>query len=381
VADPKDRRLLVRRTRDSKPPFYRTLPEGMIHQWDGSDALRTEGRSFDWNRNWSYDWRPEPEQGGAGDFPFSEPELRALAEFLFSRANVFAVLGYHNGPNAVLRPPSTGSDNDLANGDLNVMKELAEVGAKYTGFPVLAVVKYHDAASRDANLHGHFHNFGYHHLGLFVFEFELGTLANSAGLTTEKLHKARNHRDHEAHQRKLMKWWDTRKKRDPIFVPWTRFAHPQLGAVEVGGLVRKYLGSPTLPDLKRIAEGTYKFTLEHAAHHPRVVIEDLDATRVGEGVYRVRARVANRGQFPTNVTEKGRSLRRLRPVRVEFHPAPGVKLLSRTGHHDLGHLGGVTDGRSLEWFVAVEGEGPALCDLRVWGGTGGNVSATVGRPS
>ena len=233
VADPKDRRLLVRRTKDSPPPFYRTLPEGMIHDWDGSDSIRVEGRSFDWNRNWSYDWRPEPEQSGAGDFPFSEPELRALAEFIHSRPGLFGVLGYHTGPAAVLRPPSTGADSDLDAADVRVMQELAEIGARHTGFPVIPVVKYHRKSERDINLRGHFHDFCYHHLGLFAFEFELGVLLNSAGIGTEAILGAKDEPASEALVRRMMKWWDRQTKRDRIFAPWTPYRHPQLGKVEV----------------------------------------------------------------------------------------------------------------------------------------------------
>ena len=380
VPDPKDKRLLIRRTKDSKPPFYRTLPEGLIHAWDGTDHIGVEGRGFDWNRNWSYDWRPEPEQGGAGDFPFSEPEMRSLAEFLFNRPNVFGALGYHNGPNAVLRPPSTGADTDLDADDVKVMQELAEVGAKHTKFPVVPVVKYRRDNDRDLNLRGHFHNFGYQHLGLFVFEFELGMLLNSAGISTKTIFAAKNEQEYEVLIRRMMKWWDKQQKRDPVFAPWTPFPHPQLGTVEVGGLLPKFMAGPTLADLKTLSAGTYKFTLEHAGRHPRVVIEHLCVERVGAEVYRLRARVANRGQFPTHVTNKGKSLRRLKPVRVEFHPGDGVKLLSQTGHHSLGHLAGVTDGRELEWFVVAEGETDTLCELRVSGGTGGNVTAGVSRP-
>ena len=381
VADPKDRRLLIRRTRDSKPPYYRTLPEGMIHEWDGTDNVRVEGRSFDWNRNWSYDWQPEPAQGGAGDFPFSEPEMRGMAEFVFGRPNIFGVLGYHNGPNAVLRPPSTGADRDLDAADVNVMEELAQIAAKHTKFPVVPVVKYHRSSSRDINLRGHFHNFGYHHLGLYVFEFELGMILNSAGLKTkDDIFAVTCEAEYEALFRKMMKWWDGLKKRDPIFQPWRKFDHPQLGQVEIGGLLKKYLAGPTLKDLRRIARGTYRFTLEHAARHPRVTVEDVRVDRVGDKVYRIRARVANRGEFPTHVTNKGRGLRRLKPVRVEFAPAEGVELLSRAGHQSLGHMAGVSDGRELEWFVSAPGRGKTLCELKVFAGTGGNVSATVSRP-
>ncbi|MGD8237931.1 MAG: M14 family metallopeptidase [Armatimonadota bacterium] len=380
AADPADGRLLVRRTKDSEPPYYRTLPEGVIHEWDGMDHISVEGRSFDWNRNWSYDWRPEPEQDGAGDFPFSEMELRALADFIFSRPNIFGMLGYHNGPNAVLRPPSTGSEDDLDEGDVRIMQELAEIGAEHTGFPVIPVVKYHRDNSRDVNLRGHFHNFGYQHLGLFVFEFELGMLLNSAGITTKEIFAAKDDEEYERLTRRMMEWWDEQKTRDAIFAEWTPFEHPQLGPVEIGGLLRKHMAGPTLSDLAAIAAGTYQFTLAHAERHPRVVIEDVRADRVGEEVYRIRARVANRGQFPTHVTAKGRKLKRLKGVRVELHPAASVRLLSQTGHQSLGHLAGVTDGRDLEWFASVERPTKALCELRVLGGTGGNVAASVGRP-
>ena len=92
-----------------------------------------------------------------------------------------------------------------------------------------------------------------------------------------------------------------------------------------------------------------------------MAIEDVTTEEVGKGVHRVRARVVNRGEFPTYVTQKGRGLRRLRPVRVEFHPEG--ELLSLQGHFDLGHLPGVTGGRVLEWFVG-KGSGKKLGRIR-----------------
>ena len=124
------------------------------------------------------------------------------------------------------------------------------------------------------------------------------------------------------------------------------------------------------------------YPLEHAGKHPHVVLEALSVTAVGDAIYRIRARVANRGAFPTHVTVKGRALSRLRPVRVEFHPAADVDLLSLHGHVDVGHLDGVTGSRSLEWFVsAPETSRQVLCEIRVLGGTGGNVCREVSRPT
>jgi len=374
--DPEDSRLLIKRKADSKGPFYRVLPEGEIHQWDGSDHISIDGRGFDWNRNWSYDWQPEPKQGGAGDFPFSELEMRHLAGFIYNRPNLFGVSDYHTGPNAVLKPPSRGSEKDLDAGDLRTMEDLARIGSKHTGFPITPIVKYHWKRGRDTDSHGT-STTSYYHLGLFVIAFELGVMKNSAGITTEQQFAVQNDEDRQEQMRKLMKWWDEQEERDPIYQDWKAFQHPQLGQVEIGGFLRRHMSNPALRDLKKIAEGTYKFALEHAAKHPRITLEDLQVEAVDGQVYRIRARVANRGEFPTHISNKGKSLRRPRPVRLEFHPAQGVQLLSSQGHCSLGHLGRITSSRLLEWFVLAPQDEELLCEIRVFGSTGGNIQELV----
>ena len=67
----------------------------------------------------------------------------------------------------------------------------------------------------------------------------------------------------------------------------------------------------------------------------------------------------------------------MRPVRVEFHPTEGAKLLSTQGHHSLGHLGGITGSRFLEWFISAPENADVLCEIKVFGGTGGNVKQIV----
>jgi hypothetical protein len=373
--DPKDPRLLIRRKADSLGPFYKVYPEGEVLNWDGSDNLRGEDRHIDWNRQWSSDWKPEPEQGGSGDFPYSEPEMRHFAQFIAARRNVFGILGYHTGPAAFLRPPSTPGDAALDEGDLRRMEELGAVATKCTGLPATPVFRYCGKRSRDLALYGHFPSTGYQHWGLFVFEFELGTIMDSAGMGFNECMAWHTDEDRQEGARRLMRWWDKQGRKPPIFVPWRKFDHPQLGPVEIGGRVLRDWAGMTLPDLRKRCAGTYRFTLHHAAQHPRVVLEAADAARVGEGVWRIRARVANRGVFPTHVTARGAKLRRLPTVRVEFTPDKGVELLSMTGHQELGHLAGLTGQRTLEWFV--RGRAGASCRIAVRGGTGGNAAVEV----
>ena len=206
-------------------------------------------------------------------------------------------------------------------------------------------------------------------------------MKNSAGITTEQQFEVETNEDSEAEMRKLMKWWDEQEEREPIYQDWQPFDHPQLGKVEIGGFLRRHLSNPTLRDLAKISEGTYKFTLEHAAKHPLIALEDVKVDAMGDRVFRIRARVANRGEFPTNVSNKGKNLRRLRPVRVEFYPVEGIELLSAQGHYSLGHLSGITGGRMLEWFVSAPEDESDLCQIRVFGGTGGNVEQNVKKTS
>ncbi len=375
VADPKDPRLMMRRKPDSKGPFYKLFPEGEIARWDGAENFAVEGRQIDWNRQWAYDWQPEPEQGGSGDFPYSEPEMRAFAEFVIARPNIFGILGYHTGPAAFLRPPSSPDDKSLDESDVRKMEELGAVAKRHTGLPCVPVYRYCAKKDRGAILHGHFPTTAYQHWGLFGFEFELGTILDSAGMDFDAQFSWETNDERHEGERRLMRWWDRRGRKPRIFLPWKRFNHPQLGPVEIGGRVFSVWAGMTMSDLKKRCAATYKFTLHHAAQHPDVGIRDVEAKNLGAGVWRIRARVVNRGAFPTHITNRGAKLSRLRPVRVEFLPDPGVELLSQAGHQDIGHLPGPAGCRRLEWFVRARK--PAACRIEAKGGTGGNSAATV----
>jgi hypothetical protein len=383
IADPEDARLLIWRTPDAAGPFYRVLPEGEIHQWDGTDHLLLDGRSFDWNRNWSYSWRPEPEQAGAGDYPYSEPEMRHLAEFIAHHRNLFGILSYHNGINGVLRPPSSGSEDEIEGGDLYTLQKLAQLAAEHTGLTAYAVSKIHAKGARDGHLWGHSLSTAYFQWGLFMFEIELGLMMNSAGVTTEEYlelaHAEKGSPYPPTAVRRLMRWWDSQpvETRDPLFEAWEPYQHPQLGPVEIGGFLRRHQGGPSFADLAALVKGTYAFTVDHARKCPRVELEDLRVDAVAAGVFRIRVRVANRGEFPTHISNRGRGLRRFPPVRVEFQAAEGVTLLSAQGHYTLGHLAGLVGSQSLEWFVSAHQGAGELCELRVLGGTGGNLRRWV----
>lgn len=81
---------------------YRVYAEGASLTREVTD----EREEPDFNRNWSAEWnRGEP---GAGPYPFSLPEVRAVAEFITSHPNIFFTYTIHSGGGArnyIVRPP------------------------------------------------------------------------------------------------------------------------------------------------------------------------------------------------------------------------------------------------------------------------------------
>ena len=111
-------RLLVRRApEDREGPFYRCLPEGRFVQddWDGVTIKAAPlSEQLDLNRNFPLRWRQEFEQKGAGPYPVSEPEVKALVDFLVAHPNVCHAITYHTFSGVFLRPYSNEPDEALA---------------------------------------------------------------------------------------------------------------------------------------------------------------------------------------------------------------------------------------------------------------------------
>ena len=111
-------RLLPRPSRRDDPQL------GRREHPDRASAL--EG--LDLNRNWPADWAPEAEQPGAGPFPTSEPEVRALVEAIVARKNITSYIRYHTFSGVHLRPWSGHSDDDFPVPDLRAFKLIGRGG-------------------------------------------------------------------------------------------------------------------------------------------------------------------------------------------------------------------------------------------------------------
>ena len=143
-----DSRLMEKRTPNELGGlYYRLLSEGLLEDYDGyiiKIARPLEG--LDFNRNFPFQWRTEGEQQGAGPFPTSETEVRALVNFIIEHPNINIAITFHTFSRVILRPYSTKPDDDMNTDDLWVFKRIGELGTKLTGYRCVSTFhdfKYH----------------------------------------------------------------------------------------------------------------------------------------------------------------------------------------------------------------------------------------------
>lgn len=354
--DEEDPRILVRREPgETEGPFYQVCTEGLIHDYDGGSVVAGT-RSIDFNRNFAAKWEPI---GVSADYPFSEVETRAVGEFTLSHPNIFAGVDFHCGTNAILRL-TTKSDSEIDQADLGLILEIGRLAADTTGLPLMSVRDYGDAWRTPQTLPGCSEFWAYYQLGISFYVIELGNGFNSAGITAQDYFASDAKTKATVFMRRVLKCHDDHGSE--LFAPWQPFEHPQLGRVEIGGILHGMGYYMYPPSMKKVIPKTTQFVLQHAQRHPNLTLTDVATTVCGGGVHRVRATIANLGGFSTQVMSAGGIPSMRRPVRVELKLAEGMELLSRTPVFELGSLGDRGGSAKVEWFVKAPDGGTVTVD-------------------
>lgn len=377
VASEKDPRLLRRRQpHDRSAQAYQLYPEGDINDFDGFTVRAAPPRQgLDLNRNFPHNWAPEGVQRGAGPFPTSEPETRAVAQFFAEHSNINGVQSYHTYSGVLLRPFSGRPDSEMPTHDLRVYQAIGERGTTLTGYPHTAVhsgFRYHPKET----LHGGFFDWLYGDLGIFAYANELWDVVVEAGIGKEEGGILRRDfmewlRDHpEEDDLKLLRFNDRHDLGG--FEAWRPFEHPQLGPVEIGGWdYRRFWGVAPLKFLEAIAEKHTRFTLEHAAMAPRLGWGRRELVSLGGGLYGVKAVLENQGFLPTDTSQQARERKAVPPIRVTVTG----EVVSGLAVQDTGPL----EGRSAVQggFSPTFAEQERLFSWVLRGGAGDEVTLTA----
>lgn len=310
----KEPRLLVRREpTDVGGTYYRLMPEGLFHNFDG---LTMRGRKIkeglDMNRNFPSAWRPENEQFGAGDYPTSEPEIKAAVQAIIDRPNVCGAICFHTFSGVHLRPPSRFPDDDLPAEDLWTFQKLGEVGKEMTGYP--AISNYHEFRYHPKEvITGVFDDWAYEHVGIYAWTTEIWSPQRQAGITDYKYIDW--FREHPLeHDLMLLKWSD--EQLDGLgYINWYEFDHPQLGKVEIGGWDSLYaFRNPPPKFLESEVSPLGDWAIWQALCTPKLELHSTSIEAAGNGAWRIRVAVQNTGWLPTSVTARAKDKKIVRGV-------------------------------------------------------------------
>jgi murein tripeptide amidase MpaA len=343
-----DPRLLVaRRPDDVEGEFFRVFPEGTIKNWDGVTVkIAPPLEGLDLNRNWPADWVPEGDQLGAGPYPTSEPEVRALVQAIVDRPNITSYIGYHTFSGVHLRPYSGRPDDDFPTSDLRAFRLMGEEATRLTGYPAISI--FHDFKYDPKTvIRGGDVDWVYDFLGVFAWVTEFWSPQRTAGLAD--YHFIDWIRDHPPEDDlALLKLAD---ELGEGYVDWYPFEHPQLGEVELGGwdLVRFWF-NPPLSRLEDEVKPHADLAVFLALASPRLEIRSFDAERVGEGAYRLMLVVENSGWLPTNVTQKALDRKAVRPIEVELELPDGARVVTGQEREEAGQLVGRVERRAIMWW-------------------------------
>jgi hypothetical protein len=372
--------LLVARELGDEGPYYKVWPEGIIEGFDGVHVPSPRYLSDnypDLNRNFPFDWKPEPDQVGAGEYPGSEPESRALIEFATRSPHLFAWIDYHTFGGVFIRPLGAGPDTKLDPADLAFYRQLEVWASQLTGYPMVSGYEQF-TYEPDMPLRGDLTEYAYHQRGTVAFVVELWDLFERAGLPKQKRFVDRyTHLDREDME-KIALW--ARDHADAQWlVPWKPLEHPQLGKVEVGGPDSRFVvWNPPPRYISELCDQQLGMALRLLATAPQLELVDPEVVVLGPELRRVELTVRNRGYLSTSVVAPARKAAHHQPMTVEV---TGCRVLSPQGPITIEELAGWGRGRhggDTLSMVSPGNLGMRRIQLLVQGA--GTLSVRVGSP-
>ncbi len=368
---PTEPRLMIAREPDEYGGnYYRLMPEGKLTNYDGYTVkVNKDKQGLDLNRNFPAGWRQEFEQLGAGPYPTSEPEVRAVVHFITHHNNICGGLTFHTWSGVLLRPFSMSPDEDMAAEDLWAYKKQGEKGEKITGYPAISV--YHEFRYHPKDVISGTFDWIYEHLGLYEWTVEIWCPMREAGITNYKYIDW--FRDHPVEDDLKMLAWADKECDGKGYIDWYNFQHPQLGAVEIGGWNKLYsFRNPPPHLLEREVAKFPDWLIHNAMLSPKLDIVDLKAEKIADNVYRVILVVQNTGYLPSYVSKRALARGQSRGVITEITLPTDAKLRSGKSRLSLGELEGraykhtlmsfwtdtspTSDRAITEWIVEGAGE-------------------------
>jgi hypothetical protein len=299
IPDPKDSTGRIMKRVPAGKGIYLSSSEGIDN--DGDGRINEDGiGGLDLHRNYPENWRPETEQtgrgytqGGAGEFPLSETETRAVVDFLLRHPNVSVVNSMDTSVPMHLRPPSTSpSEERMYPEDLAWYKIFDDIGKKITGYKKAGDV--FDDYGNGNPLFGHGPDFGYWYYGAIWYGDEIWNGGRFKDYNN----------DGDTNQLDILRW-DDEENDGAGFIEWKPARHPVYGDIEIGGFDPKFFSqNPPAKYLEPWVKNEALFNIEMVKYLPeldwaKIETKRIKAYKADSAEYQLKIGIINRGKLPT----------------------------------------------------------------------------------
>ncbi len=356
---PDDPRVLIRaRREDNEQGQWRLLSEGRDN--DGDEAFNEDGPGgVDFNRNMTFNYDQFSE--GSGPWQVSEPESRAVVDWMFDNPQICMVLSF--GPEDNIRQPWNNDHGKLMHesaerDDIGIMEYIAKQAVELIG---------KDNVPGSASGRGSFPDWAYFHYGAWsictrawwVPEYKAPEPAEGAEAESAEEKKPEKSDEKRGSDEINALNWFTAEGTD-AFVEWTAVQHPDFPGkrVEVGGFKPYLRDNPPAEHLPEITSKQFEMLRLLTGMLPRISIRELEVDDLGEGLYRVTAHVANDGYLPTS-TRKADAIRKDYPLNIAITLPAGASLLTGSLRGQLRRIGGNGAESEFSWLVVAPQGGTA----------------------
>ncbi|RCR70308.1 M14 family metallopeptidase [Larkinella punicea] len=353
ISSKDDPRVLVKADpAKSETGRYLVISEGTDNDKDGAfNEDGAGGVALDKNFTFDYPFFTP----GSGEMPVSEPENRALLDFLYKAPNVYAVFTF--GPyNNLSEAPKFDRTKTARRIITGILEKDAPVGDQ------VSKLYNSQTALKDAPpmppTKGNFAQTAYYHYGRFSFSTPgWWTPKSPASADTTKGKAAAKPSDND--DVKFLKWADANNVRE-VFVNWQPIEHPDFPGrkAEVGGMAPFAKLNPPVSFLNEIADKHLKFMTAFVRQMPVIDVVNLRTESLSGGLTRVTAQVINRGLLPTG-SEIGDRVRFVPKMKVELRTGNGQAVVS--GRKRI-LRSPMAAGESMEVTFLVSGTGRATLE-------------------
>lgn len=353
IESPDDARLLIKAdpTKDQVGK-YLLMSEGFDNDKDGKfNEDFSEGVTID--KNFTFD-HPVFEKG-SGLYVASEPETKALLDFLYLNQNIYAVLtfGMHNNLSEAPKYDSKMASSRIIKSWLEKDVKTAElVSSLYT-----EKAKLKDAPKLPMTK-GNFAQTAYYHAGRFSFSTPGWWVPKEEvkkDSTQSKVEKPKKEMGDTNPELAYLKW-AARENLSNVFVNWIPVKHPDFPnqKAEVGGFAPYVLNNPPTKYLEEATTKHKQFVEDFLAAMPKIETTIPVVEKVQNDLYRVTIKVVNKGLLPT-YTEIGDKIRFVSRMKTEIVLAKNQSMVSgRKYYYRNSMQAGETD--QYSWLISGSGK-------------------------